>query len=122
MNGSRRPRLSTEHFSDYGVQERVDGAGNGERTVARLAVALRDAQISGSAGAGAGAAGVGPGATSSASTGSSAASGGFGSAGGGPCLIVLSALGLGTWALFKLLISPARWRSLTLISPLERPG
>jgi hypothetical protein len=37
-------------------------------------------------------------------------------------MIVLTALGLAAWALYKLLISTARWRSLTLISLLERPG
>jgi hypothetical protein len=66
----------------------------------------------------------GQGATSNGSTGSSssAASGGSGSGSGTPCMIVFSALGLAGWALYKLLISAARWRSVTLISLLERPG
>jgi hypothetical protein len=63
-----------------------------------------------------------PGGTSGASSGSSAASGGSSSASGTLSMILLAELGLATWALYKLLMSPAGWRSLTFISLLERPG
>jgi hypothetical protein len=63
-----------------------------------------------------------PGGTSGASTSSSVASGGSSSADGALSMILLAELGLATWGLYKLLISPAGWRSLTFISLLERPG
>jgi hypothetical protein len=63
-----------------------------------------------------------PGGASGASTGSSVASGGSSSASGALFMILLAELGLASWGLYKLLISPAGWRSLTFISLLERPG
>jgi hypothetical protein len=63
-----------------------------------------------------------PGGASGTSTSSSVASGGSSSASGALSMILLAELGLATWGLYKLLISPVCWRSLTFISLLERPG
>jgi hypothetical protein len=37
-------------------------------------------------------------------------------------MILLAEFGLGIWALYKLLIVLAGWRSVTFLSLLERPG
>ena len=59
-----------------------------------------------------------------ASTGStsSAASGSSGSSASPMSMVLFAELGLATWALYVLLISAARWRSLTFTWLPERPG